>query len=687
MSPVHERIEKEISWLSFNERVLQEAIDKKVPLIERLRFLGIFSNNMDEFFRVRVADVNRRIIIARAKIDADLTVKHEKKLLRDIQEKVQQLQARFDQTYNEILAELAQRNVLLLNETQLTEEQGDWIQEYFRDELKPALSTWLLDRAEELPQIEEKLIYLAVDLVLENGTQLYSLIAIPTEKLGRFIPIPKRYSKGKRTFILLDDIIRYCLLDVYSEVMNVAKADAYTVKLTRDAELERGEEITQSLLDQLSSSLKKRLVAAPVRFVYDREMPEQMLKFFVRKLGMNSDESHMPGGRYHNFKDFVGFPAVGRGKMVYEPLQPLTSPQFEKYRNLFKAIREQDILLYYPYHSFKYFTELLRQASIDPRVTAISISIYRVANDSRVVSALIAASQNNKHVSVNVELQARFDEEANIEWSKRLTDAGVMVEFGVPNLKVHTKICLIKRIEKGKEVKYAHIGTGNFHEKTAEIYTDFSLFTCHPGITEEADRVFDFISHSYRRHNFRHLWVSPLNNRDNFRNRIKREIANAGEGKSAEIILKANNLVDHEIIDLLYDASQAGVIVRLIIRGMCCLTPGIKGLSENITAISIVDRYLEHPRVSVFHNNGDPEVYISSADIMQRNLDFRVEVGCPIYDTALKNKIIDILEIQFSDRAKARVINAQQNNPYVNRGNRKKIRSQMEIRNYLARNG
>ena len=348
MSPTHEKIEKEISWLSFNERVLQEAMDKHVPLIERLRFLGIFSNNMDEFFRVRVADVNRRIIIARAKVDADLTVKHEKKLLRDIQSKVQALQTQFDETYTQILGQLAQRNILLLDETQLTEEQGGWVQEYFRDQVKPVLSTWLLDQKEELSQLQEKLIYLAVDLVLENDTQLYSLIAVPTEKLGRFIPIPRRYSKGKKTFVILDDIIRYCLRDVYSEVMNVSKVEAYTIKLTRDAELERGEEITQGLLDQLSSSLKKRLVAAPVRFVYDREMPEQMLKFLVRKLGMSSGESQTPGGRYHNFKDFMGFPAVGRGKMVYESHQPLSSPQFERHRNLFKAIREQDILLYYP---------------------------------------------------------------------------------------------------------------------------------------------------------------------------------------------------------------------------------------------------------------------------------------------------------------------------------------------------
>ncbi|HCO61289.1 MAG TPA: polyphosphate kinase 1, partial [Porticoccaceae bacterium] len=323
--------------------------------------------------------------------------------------------------------------------------------------------------------------------------------------------------------------------------------------------------------------------------------------------------------------------------------------------------------------------------SIDPKVTAITISIYRVAGDSRVVNALVSAARNSKQVTVYVELQARFDEEANIAWSRLLTDAGVTVEFGQPNLKIHTKICLIKRLEKGGEVKYAHIGTGNFHENTARVYTDLSLFTCHPEITDEVDKVFDFISHSYRKHEFRHLWVSPINNRENFRTRINRETKNAQKGRKARVTLKANNLVDNEIIDLLYKASQAGVEVRLIIRGMCCLIPGVAGLSENIAVISIVDRFLEHARVSIFHNNGNPEVHLSSADLMQRNLDYRVEVGCPVYSPALKKKITDILEIQFADRAKARLINADQSNPYVPRGNRKKTRSQIEIYDYLKK--
>jgi len=532
--------------------------------------------------------------------------------------------------------------------------------------------------------LQEQFIYLAVRLQIDDEQLRYSIITIPTVQLGRFIPIPRRYSKGRRAYIILDDIIRYCITDVYREVLNVHGALAYTIKITRDAELERSDAITESLLDQLSLSLKKRLVAAPVRFVYDRKMPADMLQFLIKKMHLRTYESLTPGGRYHNFKDFMSFPAIGRGRLVYEPLTPLNSRYFDRERNLFKAIRNQDILLYYPYHNFKYFTDLLRQASIDPKVTAIAISIYRVASDSRVVNALISAARNNKQVTVNVELQARFDEEANIAWSKLLTDAGVTVKFGLPNLKIHTKICLIKRQEKGGEVKYAHIGTGNFHENTARIYTDFSLFTCHPEITEEVDKVFDFISHSYRLHDFKHLWVSPINNRQNFRARIIRETKNAKRGREARIMLKANNLVDEEIIELLYQASQAGVKVRLIIRGMCGLVPGIDGLSENITAISIVDRFLEHARVSIFHNDGDPEVFISSADLMQRNLDFRVEVGCPIYSPALKTKITDILQLHFADRAKARLINADQSNPYVPRGNRKKTRSQMEIYRYLS---
>ncbi|HAD09016.1 MAG TPA: polyphosphate kinase 1 [Porticoccaceae bacterium] len=678
-------IEKELSWLSFNERVLQEAQDNKVPLVERLRFLGIFSNNMDEFFRVRVADVNRLIMIARESPDAELTISSARKLLKDINDKVQQLQDQFDSTYARILQELEKRNILLINEQQLTDDQGAWAKQYFHSDILPILSTWMLNEQEDPPQLQEQYIYLAVQLQLADKSLIYSIITIPTEQLGRFIPIPRRHSRGRRAYMILDDIIRYCLLDIYRDVIDVRRAQAYTIKITRDAELERSDAITESLLVQLSTSLKKRLVAIPVRFVYDRGMPEEMLRFLINKLHLRSYESLTPGGRYHNFKDFMAFPAIGRGRLVYEPLEPLGSPCIERHRNLFKAIREQDLLLYYPYHDFKYFIDLLRQASIDPKVTAITISIYRVAGDSRVVNALVSAARNSKQVTVYVELQARFDEEANIAWSRLLTDAGVTVEFGQPNLKIHTKICLIKRLEKGGEVKYAHIGTGNFHENTARVYTDLSLFTCHPEITDEVDKVFDFISHSYRKHEFRHLWVSPINNRENFRTRINRETKNAQKGRKARVTLKANNLVDNEIIDLLYKASQAGVEVRLIIRGMCCLIPGVAGLSENIAVISIVDRFLEHARVSIFHNNGNPEVHLSSADLMQRNLDYRVEVGCPVYSPALKKKITDILDIQFADRAKARLINADQSNPYVPRGNRKKTRSQIEIYDYLKK--
>lgn len=679
-------VEKEISWLAFNERVLQEAMDKRVPLVERIRFLGIFSNNLDEFFRVRVADVKRRILIAQENPGADLRLKQEQKLLKEIQAKVQQLQTEFDETYRQILSELEKRNVQLLDETQLTADQGEWVRGYFYEEVLPILSTWLVSSDQELPPLRERSIYLAVQLKLKSESDQYSLIEIPSDRLDRFVPIPRRYSKGSKAFILLDNIIRYCLFEGYQEVIKISDARAFMIKVTRDAELQKGEGIAQSLLDQISWSLKKRLDAAPVRFVYDGEMPDEMVQFFVDKLGLSAYESLMPGGRYHNFRDFMSFPAVGRGHMLYQPMKPLRSKYFDENRNAFKAIRQQDILLYYPYHTFRHFNDLLRQASLDPKVTSISISLYRVAKDSRVINSLICAARNDKYVKVSVELQARFDEEANIEWSKVLTDAGVEVEFGIPNLKVHTKICLIKRMEQGTEVRYAHIGTGNFNESTARIYTDFSLFTCHPEITDEVEKVFDFISYGYRRFEFNHLWVSPLNARDNFRRLINNEIRAAKKGKEARIILKANNLVDAETINLLCEASQAGVKIQLIIRGMCCVVPGVKGVSDNITAISIVDRFLEHPRVSVFHNEGDQLVFISSADLMQRNLDYRVEVGCPVLDSKLKQKIIDILEIQLADRAKARVIDAELTNRYVPRGNRKKIRSQMEIYQYLSDN-
>ena len=426
-------------------------------------------------------------------------------------------------------------------------------------------------------------------------------------------------------------------------------------------------------------------VSEPVRLVYDNAMPEQMLKVLSKQLGTSSADSLIPGSRYRNFKDFIGFPNIGHQSLEFPAMPPLKSPEFEQYPTSFDAIRAGDILLYYPYHNFGYFTEWVRQASFDPKVTHIKMTMYRVAKHSRVIHSLLDAVRNGKKVTVVVELKARFDEENNINWARKMTDAGIQVVFGLTTLKIHSKLCLISRMERGKLMHYGHIGTGNFNEKTARIYTDMSLFTCHPEITAEIDQVFEFIEYSYRPYQFNHLIVSPTWSRPRLIALIQREIDFAISGRKAEIFLKVNNLVDQQIVELLYRASQAGVKIRIIVRGMCSLMPGAAGKSQNIKIISVLDRFLEHARVYVFHNGGETDVYLSSADWMTRNIDQRVEVGVPIYDVRLKQQVLDTLDIQWRDNVKARIIDARQSNAYVKRGNKRSIRSQQHIYDYFAR--
>lgn len=673
-------LDKELSWLAFNERVLQEAADKTVPVIERTRFLGIFSNNLDEFFRVRVAEVKRRAIIH----GDDPEGRAAQELLKEIQAKALDLQKRFDETYSEILFVLARRNIFVINEDQLSEEQGRWLRKYFRDHIQTSLVPIFADTGTNLSQVlKEELTYLGIEICHGDGRWQYASLEIPSDEIPRFVRLPKQKDGRRKTLILLDNIIRYCLDDLFRGLISDAEFRAYAFKITRDAEVNISDEIDESLLELMTEGLKQRLTSAPVRFVHDREMPASMLHFFTRRLKISSYDSVIPGGRYHNFKDFMDFPAIGPKYLVNKKMPALNCPEFDGFDNPFDAIRVQDILLYYPYHKFRYFTEFVRYAACDPKVQRIKLSIYRVAKQSELVNSLIDATNNHKDVTVVVELRARFDEAANIEWAKTLTDAGVKVIFSVPSLKVHSKICLIERLEDGVMERYAHIGTGNFHEKTARIYTDFSLFTAHREIVAECDLVFDMIARPYRHPKFRHLIVSPHDTRKKIERLIQREIAAAGEGKKAEIFLKMNNLTDPEIIQKLYDASGAGVKIRLIIRGMCSLVPGVTSMSDNIKAISIVDRFLEHARVMVFHNNGDRSVFISSADLMPRNLDSRVEVGCPVYDEKLKRLILDIMEIQWKDVSKARILDKNMRNRYAPRGNRRKIRSQIAIHEYL----
>ncbi|WCG85028.1 polyphosphate kinase 1 [Pectobacterium sp. A5351] len=672
-------IEKELSWLSFNERVLQEAADKSNPLIERMRFLGIYSSNLDEFYKVRFADLKRRILINEEQ-GLDGNLRH---LLGKIQARVLKTDQIFDSLYNELLLEMARNQIFLVNERQVSPNQQEWLRDYFRQYLRPHITPILIfDETDLVEFLKDNYTYLAVEII--RGDEIsYALLEIPSDKIPRFVNLPAEAPRRRKTMILIDNILRYCLDDIFKGFFDYDALNAYSMKMTRDAEYDLVTEMESSLLELMSSSLKQRLTAEPVRFVYQRDMPDAMVAMLLDKLGISSYDSVIPGGRYHNFKDFISFPNVGRANLVNKPLPRLRHTGFNHFRNGFDAIRERDVLLYYPYHTFEHVLELLRQASFDPNVLSIKINIYRVAKDSRIINSMIHAAHNGKKVTVVVELQARFDEEANIHWAKRLTEAGVHVIFSVPGLKIHAKLFLISRREGENIVRYAHIGTGNFNEKTARLYTDYSLLTADERITNEVRRVFNFIENPYRPVSFEHLLVSPQNSRDKLYQLIDIEIENALANRDAGITLKVNNLVDKGLAEKLYQASSAGVKINLLVRGMCSLIPNLPGISENIQVISILDRYLEHDRVYVFNNGGDKKVYLSSADWMTRNIDYRIEVAVEILDPTLKNRVLETLDILFSDTVKARVVDKESSNRYVSRGNKRKVRAQNAIYDYI----
>ncbi|RWR00809.1 polyphosphate kinase [[Pantoea] beijingensis] len=672
-------IEKELSWLSFNERVLQEAADKTNPLIERMRFLGIYSNNLDEFYKVRFADLKRRILIGEEQ-GSPSTPRH---LLKKIQQRVLKADQEFDGLYNDLLLEMARNQIFLINERQLSPNQQNWLRHYFKHHLRQHITPILINRDTDLTEfLKDDYTYLAVEII--RGEEIsYALLEIPSDKVPRFVNLPPETPRRRKPMILLDNILRYCLDDIFKGFYDYDTLNAYSMKMTRDAEYDLVTEMESSLLELMSSSLKQRLTAEPVRFVYQRDMPDAMVELLRGKLSISNYDSIIPGGRYHNFKDFISFPNVGKANLVNKPLPQLRHIWFDAFRNGFDAIRNHDVLLYYPYHTFEHVLELLRQASFDPSVLAIKINIYRVAKNSRIIDAMIHAAYNGKKVTVVVELQARFDEEANIHWAKRLTEAGVHVIFSAPGLKIHAKLFLISRREGTEIVRYAHIGTGNFNEKTARIYTDYSLLTADARITNEVRRVFSFIENPYRPVSFEHLMVSPQNSRRMLYQLIDSEIANAQNGIAAGITLKVNNLVDKGLVDRLYTASSVGVKVNLLVRGMCSLIPDLEGISENIRVISIVDRYLEHDRVYIFENGGDKKVYLSSADWMTRNIDYRIEVAVAILDPTLKQRILDIIGILFSDTLKARFVDKELSNRYVPRGNRRKVRAQLAIYDYI----
>jgi polyphosphate kinase len=673
-------IPKEISWLSFNERVLQEAENKEVPLIERFKFLGIYSNNLDEYFRVRVATLKRLSLFGTK--SKNILGYSPKATLKKIQEIVISQNEKFEKIYSGLLQELDKHKIHIVNEKQLNHEQVEFVQKYFHKEVRTRLMPFLIEKDTDLPNLTDDAIYLAICLS-KKGSQKkrYALMEIPTNVLPRFIVLPDR--EDEKYLIYLDDIIRSGLKEIFF-IFDFDEISAYTVKLTKDAELEIVDDISESYIDKLSRSLQQRKWGTPVRFIYDRKMPEELLNIITKKLNFGPDDVVIPSDRYHNFKDFMNFPNLGRKKFYYEPLATIPHRDIQPGKSILSAIKKKDIMLFFPYHPFDHFIDLLREASIDPYVTSIQITLYRLARNSSVINALLNAVRNGKDVTTVVELQARFDEQANIHWGNKLLEEGVKVIYGVPGLKVHSKLCLITRVKNDISQRYAAVGTGNFNEDTARIYTDHLLLTTNKKITNEVFKAFNFFNVNYKKDNYYHLVLSPFYLRNKIILLIENEIRNALAGKKAFIYLKLNNITDSEIITYLYEASNAGVTIRLIIRGMLSLVPGLKDFSEGIKAIGVVDRFLEHSRFMIFCNGGNEECYISSADLMTRNLEHRIEVTCPIFDKTIKSELKKIFEIQWSDNVKARRIDALQTNEYVKRGDTP-VHSQIEVYNYLKK--
>lgn len=678
---------REISWLSFNYRVLQEAKDLSNPLYERIKFLAIFSSNLDEFFRVRVASL-RSLLRLKKKAIHKLNFDPEN-LLRQIHKIVNRHQEEFGEIFrNQILHELKKNNINLINETELTENQKEFVKNYFNEKVQILVQPFLLVKKKIKPFLVNRRLYLAVKLApKKNGTpeetkrtkHSFAIVEIPSQHLPRFLELPKE--NGKTYTIFLDDVIRYCLPDIFP---GYEIAEAHSIKLTRDAELYIDDEFTGNLLAKIKKGLSKRDTGVPSRFLFDKNISKHFLNFLRESLSLEKEDL-IPGGKYHNFSDFFSFPNTGKSSLEFTPMPQLKHACIEKHKNIFDAIKEKDIALFFPYHNYKYVVDFLDKAARDPDVVSIKITQYRVAKDSAVVKAMIDAVKKGKNVMVFVEVKARFDEELNIQWAEEMEKAGVKVFYSFPGLKVHAKLALVTRIENEKEVKYSYFGTGNFNERTAKIYSDIALFTKDERLTNEAEQVFQFLSGEEYDYEFRHLLVAQFNMRKELLKLIDNEIHFAKEGKEAKIILKLNSLEDRKMIKKLYEASTAGVKINIIIRGICCLVPGIIGLSENINVISILDRFLEHSRVYIFNNDGDEKIYAASADWMKRNLSRRVEVAFPIYDSRIKKEIKDIIALQLKDNIKARIIEKDNLNEYQKTKSRSKISSQTASYDYLKK--
>lgn len=672
--------DRELSWIAFNGRVLQEADDPTVPLFERLAFLAIFSSNLDEFFRVRVASLRSLLRLKKKKLGK--LPMNPRRLLREIHGRVSTQQELFGDIFRgRILPELARHGIHLVDERSASEEHGGFIREYFRQRVRPLLDPLRLD-PESPSFLEDRQVYLTVELwaVDEHGLggrPAYALVKVP-DALPRFVPLPA--SADRKEVMFLDDVIRFCLPELFPEE---DVGGAYAVKLSRDAELYIEDEFSGSVVEAIRKSLGKRRTGAPARFLYDLQSPYALVAFLRRCLELE-DEDLIPGGRYHNLHDFHGFPRFELTGLVHEPLEPLAHPSLSAHRPVHEAISEKDCIVHFPYQAFDPVVRFLEEAARDDAVEEVWATLYRVSEHSAVVGALLAAAEAGKTVRVFVEVKARFDEASNLQWAERMERAGIVTLYSFPSLKVHAKLALVARRGERDLRHCAYLGTGNFNEKTARIYADHGLFTADPGITDEVRRVFGFLAGEDPEPTFERLLVAPFNMRERFYEMIEREATYARNGRPSGMILKMNSLEDEDIIRRLYDASNAGVPIRLIVRGICRLIPQVPGQSENITVTSIVDRYLEHARVFLFRNGGENAYYLASADWMKRNLSHRVEVGFPVLDPDIRRQLRRILDVQVADNVKARVIDPEMSNARVNPGPEARVRAQVAIRELLA---
>ncbi len=652
---------RELSWLDFNSRVLQEAQDPTVPLLQRLRFLGIYSNNQDEFIKVRVGNLIRYNNL-RAKEQFKMTGGYTPAaLLPLINQRVEASQRLFRETYSNIIAEMESHNIFVVNETQLTEEQQEFCRDYFFSVVSVRLVPLVLRKSVKIPFLADGKAYLAVRMSNLNACR-YAIIQVPvSDACPRFVKLPS--TENRTDVIFVDDIIRLFLDDVFF-MFNYESISAHTFKIVRDAELTLDDDVSKSLSEKMFDGINMRERGKPIRMVYDRNMPSDVVDTIANKLGFKNREQLEAGSRYHMMRDLMKFPKVAKELENKNPA-PMLHPLVKPFDSILKVIKTKDLLLCYPYHNFKHFIDFLSEAAVDPRVQSISITLYRTASHSKVINALLSAAKNGKQVTALVELKARFDEEQNIDNTALLQNGGVKVIHSMEELKVHSKLVLIERVEGCKSMGYVYVGTGNFNENTAGIYSDFGLFTASQTVAEDARKVFEFLQMPHKHPTFKRLMVSPYYLRNQVFELLANEIKQAKKGNKALFYGKFNSLTDEKMINQLYKASGAGVKIKLIVRGACCLKAGVKGLSENIEVRSIVDKYLEHARLIICHNGGKTTSYIMSADLMTRNLDRRVEVGIPIKDKDIHKTVCDYFKIQWRDNVKSRIIAPPFDNEYV----------------------